>query len=386
MEKEALLREIIDNHSLIKGVFSNLRKKSLDSFKKVDVKPVLIREEIMYQFTYYYSEKVIHKNLEHDKAGLEMLDLLNGIFRQAILFTREADYQILISKKNKAKILKKKASKESLDLSHNRRKKYILQDGEPIDFLIRLGVMTKEGKVSKKRYDKFRQLNRFLELVEDIIPRIKKDGRLNIIDFGCGKSYLTFALYYYLVEILKFDVNIIGLDLKEDVINFCNQVAKDLDYKGLYFIHVDIKDYDNLLDVDMVITLHACDTATDAALIKAIDWKAKVILSVPCCQHEFYDKIQSDALEPMLKHGIIRERLSALVTDSLRGQVLEIMGYQVQLLEFIDMEHTPKNIMIRAIKSSKVDKEKALNSYKQFKEFWGLEDLYIEEGMKGRIL
>jgi SAM-dependent methyltransferase len=340
----------------------------------------------MYQFTYYYSEKVIHKNLEHDKAGLEMLDLLNGIFRQAILFTREADYQILISKKNKVKILKKKASKESLDLSHNRRKKYILQDGEPIDFLIRLGVMTKEGKVSKKRYDKFRQLNRFLELVEDIIPRIKKDGRLNIIDFGCGKSYLTFALYYYLVEILKFDVNIIGLDLKEDVINFCNQVAKDLDYKGLYFIHVDIKDYDNLLDVDMVITLHACDTATDAALIKAIDWKAKVILSVPCCQHEFYDKIQSDALEPMLKHGIIRERLSALVTDSLRGQVLEIMGYQVQLLEFIDMEHTPKNIMIRAIKSSKVDKEKALNSYKQFKEFWGLEDLYIEEGMKGRIL
>src|SRR5699024_1427664 len=173
----------------------------------------------------------------------------------------------------------------------------------------------------------------------------------NIIDFGCGKSYLTFALYYYLVEDLELDVNIIGLDLKEDVIKFCNQVAVDLNYERLQFIHGDIKDFQGSKDVDMVVTLHACDTATDAALVKAVDWDAKVILSVPCCQHEFYDKIENKTLKPMLKHGIIREQLSSLITDSLRGNILEILGYDVQLLEFIDMEHTPKNILIRAIKS-----------------------------------
>ena len=385
MEEERLLKEIIIDNSLILGVFSNLKRKSDDSFSKVDVKPVLIKEELKYQFSFYYSNKVLHKNLDPAEAIDEIEDLLNNIFKQAMIFTIDADYQILISKKGKTNILKKKATKKSVDLSHNRKKKYILEDGEPVDFLIRLGVMNELGKVSKKRYDKFRQINRFLEMVEDIIPKLNKEDKLNIVDFGCGKSYLTFALYHYLVEKLKIDVNIIGLDLKMDVINFCNEVAEDLSYKGLRFIHGDIKDYNSFNDVDMVITLHACDNATDAALVKAINWNAKAILSVPCCQHEFYDKIDSDPLEPMLKHGIIKEKLSSLVTDSLRGNVLEIMGYQVQLLEFIDMEHTPKNILIRAIKSNSVDKKKALDSYNEFKEFWGLTDLYIENQLKDHL-
>lgn len=222
-------------------------------------------------------------------------------------------------------------------------------------------------------------------MIEDVIHKIDKNDTLEIIDFGCGKSYLTFALYHYLVEKLDIDVNIIGLDLKMDVINFCNEVAEDLDYGGLKFIHGDIKDYDSFSDVDIVITLHACDNATDAALVKAIDWNAKAILSVPCCQHEFFGKIENDTLEPMLKHGIIKEKLSSLVTDSLRGNILEIMGYQVQLLEFIDMEHTPKNILIRAIKSDTLDKKKALDSYTQFKKFWGLKDIYIEDELRDRI-
>ncbi len=385
MEEERLLKEIIIDNSLILGVFSNLKRKSDDSFSKVDVKPVLIKEELKYQFSFYYSNKVLHKNLDPAEAIDEIEDLLNNIFKQAMIFTIDADYQILISKKGKTNILKKKATKKSMDLNHNRKKKYILEDGEPVDFLIRLGVMNELGKVSKKRYDKFRQINRFLEMVEDIIPKLNKEDKLNIVDFGCGKSYLTFALYHYLVEKLEIDVNIIGLDLKMDVINFCNEVAEDLSYKGLRFIHGDIKDYNSFNDVDMVITLHACDNATDAALVKAINWNAKAILSVPCCQHEFYDKIDSDPLEPMLKHGIIKEKLSSLVTDSLRGNVLEIMGYQVQLLEFIDMEHTPKNILIRAIKSNSVDKKKALDSYNEFKEFWGLTDLYIENQLKDHL-
>ena len=385
MEMETLLKEIIIDKKLIQGVFSNFRKKSQDCFTKVDMKPVLIKEELKYQFSFYYSDKVIHKSLDADKAILEMIELLNTIFKQAILFTVDADYQILISKKNKTKILKNIPTKKPLDLSHNRKKKYIIEDGKPVDFLIRLGVMNGEGKVSKKRYNKFRQINRFLEMIEDVIHKIDKNKRLKIIDFGCGKSYLTFALYYYLVEKLDIDVDIIGLDLKMDVINFCNEVAEDLDYRGLKFIHGDIKDYDGFSDVDMVITLHACDNATDAALVKAINWNAKAILSVPCCQHEFYGKIESSILEPMLKHRIIKEKLSSLVTDSLRGNILEIMGYQVQLLEFIDMEHTPKNILIRAIKSDTLDKKKALESYTQFKEFWGLKDIYIEDELKDRI-
>lgn len=300
-------------------------------------------------------------------------------FRQGMFFTKEADYQILISKKGKVKILEKSPTKMEIDLSHNRKKEYIIKEDVPCDFLIRLGVMNKNGKVVSKRYDKFRQINRFLEMVEDVILDVEKDKTINIIDFGCGKSYLTFALYHYLVNILDLDVNIVGLDLKEDVIKFCNEVAEDLNYEKLKFIHGDIENFQGAQDVDMVVTLHACDTATDAALVKAVGWNAKIILSVPCCQHEFYDKIQNPVLEPMLKHGIIKEKLSSLVTDSLRANVLEILGYQVQLLEFIDMEHTPKNILIRAIKIDNKENKEAIQSYIEFKKFWGLEDLYIEK-------
>ena len=269
-----------------------------------------------------------------------------------------------------------------IDLSHNRKKEYIIREDIPCDFLIRLGVMNEKGKVYAKKYDKFKQINRFLEMVEDIVPNLETTKTINIIDFGCGKSYLTFALYYYLVDILNLDVNIIGLDLKEDVINFCNEIAEDLNYNKLKFVHGDIVDFQGGEDVDMVVTLHACDTATDAALVKAINWDAQIILSVPCCQHEFYNKIQSPVLEPMLKHGIIKEKLASLVTDSLRANVLEVLGYEVQLLEFIDMEHTPKNILIRAIKNDNIDKKSALNNYYEFKKFWNLEDLFIERELK----
>lgn len=300
-------------------------------------------------------------------------------FKQGDFYAEDGDYKILINKKGNATILKSRATKEKQAYTHNRKKRYIINDGEKVDFLIRLGVMNKDGKVLSKKYDKFRQINRYLEMVEDIIPKINKSRTLNIVDFGCGKSYLTFALYYYLVKILNFDVNIIGLDLKEDVIKFCNEVAIDLAYKGIKFIHGDIKDFDEITKVDMVVTLHACDIATDAAIVKAVNWKADVILLVPCYQHEFYNKINNEVLDPMLNHGIIKEKLSSLVTDSLRANVLEILGYKVQVLEFIDMEYTPKNILIRATKNSNKNNKEAINKYKIFKEFWGLEDLYIEK-------
>ncbi|MCQ4924493.1 SAM-dependent methyltransferase [Tissierella carlieri] len=380
-----LLEEIIFSDEIIYGVLSNLRKKDEDSFNKVTIKPVLIREEIKLQFAYEYKNKVLHKNLDASESIKEIENLLIQSFRQGVIFTREADYQILINKKGKASILKKKPTKEKADLSHNRKKSYIIEDGEAVDFLIRLGVMNENGKVVSKRYDKFRQINRFLEMVADVISKIDKDKTLNIIDFGCGKSYLTFALYYYLVNILGLDVNIIGLDLKEDVINFCNEVAIDLNYDRLKFVYGDIKDYEAFSNVDMVVTLHACDTATDAALVKAVNWEAEAILSVPCCQHEIYDKIDNVTLEPMLKHGIIKEKLASLVTDSLRANVLEILGYQVQLLEFVDMEHTPKNILIRAVKNNDKNNKEYIDKYMKFKEFWGLRDLYIEKELGERL-
>ena len=382
---EALLKEQLLEESIIYAVLSNLRKKDEESFTKVNIKPVIIKDELRYQFTYEYKTRVIHKNLTPDETIDEVKSLMENMFKQAVIFSEGADYHILISKKGKVSILKKKATKEDVDLTHNRTKTYIIEDGVPCDFLIRLGVMTEKGKVVAKRYDKFRQINRFLEMVSDVIPKIKTDGHLNIVDFGCGKSYLTFALYHYLVNILELDINIVGLDLKEDVILFCNKVAEDLNYENLKFTYGDIKDFQEFRSVDMVVTLHACDTATDAALVKAINWNAQAILSVPCCQHELLNKIQNQVMSPMLDHGIVKEKLASLVTDSLRANVLEILGYNVQLLEFIDMEHTPKNILIRAIKSNNQDNKQSIEKYLNFKNFWGLDQLYFEDELGAKF-
>ena len=238
-------------------------------------------------------------------------------------------------------------------LEQSRRKKCILDPDIPVPFLHDLGVQTKEGKIVHSRYDKFRQMNRFLEFIEDIVPELPKDRESVIIDFGCGKSYLTFAMYYYLHELKHYDVRIIGLDLKADVIAHCQQLAEDYGYEKLTFLTGDIADYDGVDHVDMVVTLHACDTATDYALDKAVRWGAKVILSVPCCQHEVNRQIENELLQPVLKYGLIKERMSALLTDAIRANLLEEAGYQVQVLEFIDMEHTPKNILLRAVKSGR---------------------------------
>lgn len=381
-----LLEELLLKEEFIYCVLSNLRKKDENIFNKVNIKPVLIKEELKYQFTYEYKTKVTHKNFYSDESVKEVISLLEENFKQGVIFAKDGDYNILINKKGQVNIFKKKPTKEKVDINHNRVKTYIIEDGIPCDFLIRLGVMNEKGRVVSKRYDKFRQINRFLEMVSDVIPKIKTDRHLNIVDFGCGKSYLTFALYHYLINVLNLDVNIIGLDLKEDVIKFCNEVAVDLNYDKLKFTHGDIKDFVEFQTVDMVVTLHACDTATDAALVKAVNWNAQAILSVPCCQHELLNKIHNDVMAPMEEHGIIKEKLASLVTDSLRANVLEILGYHVQLLEFIDMEHTPKNILIRAIKSDNTNTRESVDKYIKFKEFWGLSDLYIEQEMGERLI
>ncbi|GMQ62335.1 class I SAM-dependent methyltransferase [Vallitalea maricola] len=380
----ALIESIIKTNNINNIILSRVRKKDDTNYNKVNVKPVIIKGRLLYQFAYHYTKKVTHNNLDHDDTINELKNLMENYFKQGNFYTLEADYQVLVSKKGKANIIKKPPTKEKVDLDHNRTKNYILSENKPYDFLIKLGVMNKDGKVLANRYDKFKQLNRFLEMVSDCIEQLDKTKTINIIDFGCGKSYLTFALYHYLVEQLKLDINIIGLDLKKDVIEFCNKIAVELNYNKLKFVHGDIKGYEEIDKVDMVVTLHACDTATDDALVKAVNWGADVILSVPCCQHELLKQIHNNTMKSMEKHGIIKEKLSSLITDSVRGNILEIMGYSVQMLEFIDMEHTPKNILIRAFKKGSYNKE-CIDEYKEFKKFWNIQP-YIEKAMGNKLL
>ena len=270
----------------------------------------------------------------------------------------DADYTVLISKKGKVTVRKKQRrdKAQAADMSHNRQKRYILEEGVCVPFLRDLGVMTEDGKVVKSKRDKFRQINRFLEFIEDVLPWLDRDRELTVLDFGCGKSYLTVAMYHYLHVLKGYDIRIIGLDLKEDVIRHCSSLAERYGYDRLAFLVGDIADYEGVDQVDMVVTLHACDTATDYALAKAIGWNAKVILSVPCCQHEmngqFSSRSGSGMLAPVMDYGLLRERFAALVTDGLRAKYLESMGYDTQVLEFIDMEHTPKNILLRAVKGA----------------------------------
>jgi SAM-dependent methyltransferase len=269
-------------------------------------------------------------------------------------------------------------------LSHNRKKRYILEEGMKVDFLIDLGVMTKEGKIVRTKYDKFRQINRFLEFVEDILPNLPKNREVTIIDFGCGKSYLTFAMYYYLKELKGYDIRIIGLDLKEEVINHCNELRTRYGFEKLDFYVGNIENFEGVDAVDMVVTLHACDTATDFALEKAVKWNASVILSVPCCQHELNWQIHNENLGPILNYGILKERMAALATDGLRGKLLEMEGYKTQILEFIDMEHTPKNILIRAVKSGEKAKKQP-ESYQACVKMLGVEPTLEKLLWKGAV-
>ena len=373
-----LIEEVSNESSIIYAVFSGIRNKAEKTFNKVTIKKVTIQNEVKHQFEYFYDKNVEHKNLNKDETKAEISSLLETYFKQALINTINHDYHILISKKGETKINKKAPTKKFEEVSHNRKKKYILNEGELSPFLIELGIMTEQGKIVNSKYDKFKQINRYLELVSDCIPYLDKNKTIRIIDFGCGKAYLTFALYDYLVLKMGYNVEIVGLDLKENVIKFCSNLAKKLSYDDLRFEQGDIKGFDQFGDVDMVISLHACNTATDEALAKAVNWGAKVILAVPCCQHEFLKKIKNEKMIPMMKFGIIKEKLASLLTDSVRANVLEIMGYRTQVLEFIDMEHTPKNIMIRAFFEETQNVNKVVKQYKEFKNEWQITP-YIEE-------
>ena len=372
---ETLVNDILKAESLISLTLSEATRKAQDDARKVTIRPILLRKQRLYQFEYRYAQKVKHENLKTGETKGRVLALLAKDFRQGYFYTTSGDFQAAVSVSGKITIRAKEAPQKTAQaaapLTHDRQKNYLLAEDAPVDFLVRLGVMTTAGKVVAAKRDKFKQINRFLEMVDDAAGSLPRSGPLRVIDFGCGKAYLTFALYYYLTVIQQKEVHLVGLDLKQDVVEFCEGVARELGYTGLSFAVGDIKGYAQSEAVDMVVTLHACDTATDDALVKAVEWGARIILSVPCCQHELFGQLASDALRPLLKHGILKERLTALVTDSVRASLLESAGYSVQILEFIALEHTAKNLLIRAVKrpgSAGIQPPSA--EYAAFRDFW----------------
>ena len=356
-EKEKLTETLEEflNEQLIRVIVSNPVTKQ--GISKVKVRPILLKSELVFQAEEQVKSQVHHKNLSTKECLDYLTELLDGTLRQLELESNLGQVRILVSKKGvpgiKIKRLKPDKIAFPMVKEHNRQKSYILKEGNPIPYLIDLGVMTLEGKIIKSRYDKFRQINRFLEFIEDILPKLNKDKENVILDFGCGKSYLTFAMYDYLHEQKGYPIRILGLDLKQAVIDDCNRLSEKYGYDKLDFYHGDIASYEGVDRVDMVVTLHACDTATDYALYKAVRWGASVILSVPCCQHELNKQLENDLMNPMFQYGLIKERMAALYTDGLRAEILENQGYRTQVLEFIDMEHTPKNLLIRAVKQDR---------------------------------
>ena len=396
-----LLKQIL-NEDLVQIILSNTR--DAQQATKVKVRPVLIKEELIFQETLYRGTQVFHENFKAEEMGDRIEQYLQELFKQGEIKCLNGEATILVSKKGKMTVktkgslgkddTKNRTPRENVaianvddgegrginentkrqttlrpSLDHNRTKQYILMDGTPVDFLVGLGVQTPEGRVTKARYDKFRQINRYLEFIEYVLEELPRDKTIRIIDFGCGKSYLTFAMYYYLHELQHRDIEVTGLDLKMDVINHCNQLAEKLHYDCLHFEHGDISTYEGADAVDMVVTLHACDTATDYALEKAVKWGASVIMAVPCCQHEINKQVKCGTLQPIFKYGLIKERMSALITDALRANLLEQQGYDTQILEFIDMEHTPKNLLIRAVKRSGMQPKRKKSDISDVTEF-----------------
>jgi len=325
--------------------------KASNEYKKIVALPIKLKDREVLQFSFYTGDKVLHYNLAGGEIEAKLREIASLGYKQWEIDCGEHSFKLLVGKKGNFKRINEKTPSNFVpDLTHNRVKNHMLKDGEPLDMLIALGLMNKEGAVYKDKQKKFRQINKFLEIVDTVEAYV--DNEAHILDFGCGKSYLTFAIYHYFNFILGKNVKITGVDLKEDVVAHCNELALKCGYENLQFYCGDVSKFEQIKDCDMMVTLHACDTATDFTLNYAVQNGVKVILSVPCCQHELFEQISSKALAPILKHGTLKERFSAILTDAVRGQLLESVGYRVNIMEFIDMEHTAKNIMIKAVKSS----------------------------------
>jgi hypothetical protein len=367
----ALVRQLVGDGTLTGASLSRPRRSDPSRPSRVTVVPVTVGGSLRYRFTAHQATRSSDENLAPEAAMERLIHLLDTDFRQGLLQSTDADWQVLVAGKG-TKILRRPPSRPATTFAHDRVKRRLLPEGTPVPFLVELGVMTRAGKVRAQRYDKFRQVNRFLELVEDVLPSLPA-GPLRIVDFGSGKSYLTFALHHLLTVVRDREVEIVGLDLKAEIVDHCEELARRLDADGLRFEVGDIAGYEALAGVDLVVSLHACDTATDDALDRAVRAGVPVILAVPCCQHELLSQLENQALGPLLRHGTLRERFAAEVTDAARAQLLGAVGYDVQVLEFVELEHTPKNVLLRAVARPGRDTAKALVEYRTFAAALGID-------------
>ena len=371
---------LIADNKISKITFSNIRNKELE-LDKVIAKLVSIKNNINIQFEYRFKRIIKHTNIitsDTETVKNELMKLFK-LAKDINIVTINENINIKISKKFKINVNRKKVNTRNISFDHNNKKEYFLSEKEKYPFLIELGIQSKEGHIIKNKFNKFKQINKYLEFIKQAITQLNTKKQITILDFGSGKSYLTFSAYYYLNEILKLDVKIIGIDLKKEVIEHCNKISKKLDFSKLSFIYGDVINYENNNEIDMVISLHACNTATDIAILKALGWNTKVFFAVPCCQKEVNSQLNNDFLPFMLKHGIIKEKFSTLLTDSIRSEVLEAFGYKSDIVEFISEENTPKNQLIRAYRVNNTIDTKKIEKLEKFTSSLNIKMFLLDE-------
>jgi len=384
----SLIQESIRSGILRGMVLSQPKRKAEGSVRRIDIRRVSIRDQDRFQWSQQSGTQVFHNNLNDAETLDRLMAVIGQQYRHVQIRTNEASWSGRFSKRGVCRLIREKAgsASDSPTNEHNRARRYLIPEGTPVPFLVETGIMTSSGKVRAKHYHKFRQINRYVEFIADVVDKLPTDETIRIIDFGCGKSYLTFATHYYLTSVAERQVDICGLDRRTDVIETCQGIACRLLLEGIHFEVGDISSHRTEQQVHLAISLHACDTATDDALAQAIEWKADVILAVPCCQHELHAEHDRRALPMTMKHGILHERFCSLSTDAIRAEILETVGYQTQVVEFIDMEHTAKNLLIRAIRrpeaSPSGDESSTSRELHRFHQLFGIPPLHLERTLQ----
>ena len=356
MTLAGLLSRLVGDESLTGATLSSPRSADPSEPRRVTVEPVALRAGLRWRVRRHFATRTTDENLDGEALVALLSHAVGPRYRQALFHEPDADWQVLAGR-GEPRVLRREPTRPVATLAHDRAKRRLLTEGQPVPYLVELGVQTADGRVKAPRRAKFKQVNRFVELVDDVVPSLP-DGDLRVVDYGSGRAYLTFALHDLLTRVHGRRVELLGLDLKADVVTECEALARRLEADGLRFELGDIADAD-LDGVDLVVSLHACDTATDVALERAVRAGAEVILAVPCCQHELLDQLANDALRPLLRHGTLRERLVAEVTDAARARLLELAGYDVQVVEFVALEHTPKNVLLRARRTERPARDRA---------------------------
>ncbi len=349
-----VIESAVRSGDLQRVVLSRPTQRSDTTASRVDIRPVTLREQQSYQWSRQLGSQVFHQNCDPPATLTALRESIGTAYRHIHLTVRGQQWAARFSRRGRCRLIQedhlKKTFATDMNVEHNRRHSYLIPDGQAVPFLVETGIMTPAGKVRSKHFHKFRQVNRYIEFIADVIDRLPQDDLIHIVDFGCGKSYLTFATHYYFTYVEQRRVSITGLDRRRDVVESCDRIVQTLGLSGIRFEQGDIATFSPQEHVHLAVSLHACDIATDDSLAQAVKWGTDVILAVPCCQHELNATVQTGQIPLLSRHGIMQERFCSLATDAIRAALLEEVGYQTQVLEFVGMQHTARNLLIRAVR------------------------------------